>query len=99
MLAVAMSPRLVVSSLSVVLALVPLACGGGGGAASTTTRGGQGTQQDSVQSDIYFGALDVVPAPGGKGVLVRGVEKDSPAYNAGLQHGDVITAMEGSQVA
>jgi S1-C subfamily serine protease len=98
MLAVAMSRRLVVSSLLAVTALVPLACGGGGGAASTTTGSAEGAQRDQVQSDIYFGALDVVPAPGGKGVLVRGVEKDSPAYNSGLQHGDVITAMDGNQV-
>jgi putative serine protease PepD len=99
MLAKAMSRRLVVSSLSAVIALVPIACGGGSDAASTTTGSVEGAHQDSVQSDIYFGALDVAPAPGDKGgVLVRGVEKKSPAANSGLQPGDVIIAMDGSRV-
>jgi putative serine protease PepD len=96
MLAVVMSRRLVVWSLLAVIALVPTACGGGDDAASTTTGA---PQQGSVQSDIYFGALDVAPAPGGKGgVLVRGVERGSPAATAGLQGGDVITAMEGNRI-
>jgi S1-C subfamily serine protease len=82
-----------------VLALVPTTCGGGDDATSTTNGSVERPQQGPAQSDIYFGALDVAPAPGrGGGVLVRGVERGSPAATSGLQRGDVITAMDGNQV-
>jgi S1-C subfamily serine protease len=96
--ALVMLRRVVVSSLLTVIALVLVACGGGGDAASTTTGSVEGAQPGPIQSDIYFGALDVRPAPGGKGVLVRGVEKGSPAATSGLQHGDVITALDRNPV-
>jgi serine protease Do len=46
----------------------------------------------SGQLGSYFGA------PGGEGVLVREVEKGTPAEKAGLKAGDVITKMNGKLV-
>ena len=44
------------------------------------------------QLGTYFGA------PDGEGVLIREVEKDSPAEKAGLKAGDVITKVAGDRV-
>ena len=96
-------PSGLVSSALVLLALALAGCGGGDDSSSTTASTATGTaesQQSTVQSDIYFGALDVAPARDGEtGVLVRGVERGSPAATAGVQPGDVITGMGGKRVA
>jgi len=77
-------------------ALLLTSCGGGDGQAKSTTTNGTGAEAGAGPpvSDIYFGALDVRPATGATGLFVRGVERDSPAATAGIEHGDVIAAVD-----
>jgi len=53
-----------------------------------------GIDAESLEGDFghYFGA------PGGEGVLVRGVFANSPAAKAGLKVGDVITSLDGERI-
>src|SRR5215471_14826358 len=53
-----------------------------------------GIDAESLEGDFghYFGA------PGGEGVLVRGVFANSPASKAGLKVGDVITSLDGERI-
>ena len=53
-----------------------------------------GIDAENLRGDFgnYFGA------PGGEGVLVRGVFADSPAAKAGLKVGDVITSLNGERM-
>ncbi len=52
----------------------------------------QGAQHQ--QSRVYMGAMvEPNPAPGAKGATVRDVAPESPAAKAGLEKGDVITAI------
>jgi serine protease Do len=53
---------------------------------------GVSTTQLTKQLADYFGVRD------GRGVLVTGVEDDSPAAKAGLKAGDVITSIDGEKV-
>jgi serine protease Do len=39
-----------------------------------------------------------LPAPGRRGVLIQGVERNSPASRAGLRPGDVVTTLNGERV-
>jgi serine protease Do len=64
-----------------------------GARAGLAPRGRLGTSVESLSPELaeYFGVKS--------GVLVAGVEKDSPAAKAGLKAGDVITAVDGHTVA
>jgi S1-C subfamily serine protease len=75
-------------------------CGGGDEQANSTTTNGNaaGAGAGPPVSDIYFGALDVRPAKGTKGLFVRGYERGSPVATAGIQHGDVIAAVDGAPI-
>lgn len=59
---------------------------------SSRTRLGIDAEDVSGEFGNYFGA------PGGEGILVRGVFADSPAAKAGLKVGDVITSIDGERV-
>ncbi|HXZ16049.1 MAG TPA: Do family serine endopeptidase [Roseiarcus sp.] len=59
------------------------------------TRGWIGVQIQSVTQDI----ADSLGLKSAGGALVSGVEKNSPAEQAGLKSGDVITAVDGETVA
>ena len=58
------------------------------------TRGWLGVAVQDVTSDLAR-AMDLTPH---HGVLVSDVTRDSPAAKAGIQRGDVITAIEGTAV-
>ena len=49
--------------------------------------------------DTAFIGLTVQPSPDGAGVLVGDIVPNTPAEQAGLQKGDVITALDGTPVA
>jgi serine protease Do len=57
-----------------------------------TRRIGISTTTLTKQLADYFGVVD------GKGVLITSVEADSPAANAGLKAGDVITGVDGVKI-
>jgi S1-C subfamily serine protease len=46
-----------------------------------------------------FLGIELAPAEKGEGVLIRGVLAKSPAAQAGLQPGDVITEFQGGKVS
>ena len=52
--------------------------------------------------EVEYGFLGVQfqpsPRPGGPGVLLMGVEEGSPADRAGLQRGDLVTAVNGAPI-
>ena len=81
-------------------ALLFTSCGGGDEQAKSTTTNGTaaGAGAGPPVSDIYFGALDVRPATGATGLFVRGYERGSPVATAGIQHGDVIAAVDGARI-
>jgi S1-C subfamily serine protease len=81
-------------------ALLLTSCGSQDEQAKSTTSSGADNKASAglQQSDIYFGALDVSPAKGTKGLFVRGYERGSPVATAGIQHGDVIAAVDGTRV-
>jgi S1-C subfamily serine protease len=81
-------------------ALLFASCGGGNEQAKSTTTNGTaaGASAGPPVSDIYFGALDVRPAKGATGLFVRGYESGSPVATAGIQHGDVIAAVDGAPI-
>jgi S1-C subfamily serine protease len=81
-------------------ALVLTSCGGGDGQANSTTANGTDAETSAgpPPSDIYFGALDVRPAKGTTGLFVRAYERGSPVATAGIQHGDVIAAVDGARI-
>jgi S1-C subfamily serine protease len=82
-------------------ALLLTSCGGGDEQAKSTTTNGTSAEAGAAPpvSDIYFGALDVrPPTEGTTGLFVRGVERGSPAATAGIQHGDVIAAVDGAPI-
>lgn len=58
----------------------------------TSARQGLTVESLSPQLAEYFGA------PRGQGVLVRGVQKASPAANAGIRAGDVIVKVNGEVI-
>jgi Do/DeqQ family serine protease len=58
-------------------------------------RGKLGISVQSVNADL----ADSLNLPGAAGALVSGVEPGSPAEDAGLEQGDVITALNGEKVA
>lgn len=80
--------------------LLLTSCGGGDKQTNNTTTNGTGTGASAApaKSDIYFGALDVRPAKGTTGLFVRGYERGSPVATAGIQHGDVIAAVDGARI-
>ena len=59
----------------------------------STSRLGMSVEPLTPQLGDYFGA------PNGQGLLVRSVEKGSPADTAGIKAGDVITKFGGERVA
>jgi S1-C subfamily serine protease len=80
--------------------LLLTSCGGGNEQAKNTTTTGTDAEASAgpPESDIYFGALDVKPAKGTTGLFVRGYERGSPVATAGIQHGDVIAAVDGARI-
>jgi serine protease Do len=60
---------------------------------TSSTRLGIDAEQLTKQLGEYFGA------PGGEGVLVRSVERDSPAEKAGIKAGDVVLKVDGEKIA
>ena len=81
-------------------ALLLTSCGGEDGQTNSTTTNGTDAEASAgpPESDIYFGALDVKPAKGTTGLFVRGYERGSPVATAGIQHGDVIAAVDGARI-
>jgi serine protease Do len=81
-------------------ALLLSSCGGANEQAKSTTTNGASAEAGGGPpvSDIYFGALDVKPAKGATGLFVRGYESGSPVATAGIQHGDVIAAVDGTPI-
>jgi hypothetical protein len=60
---------------------------------TTSSRNGLQVENLTNQLGDFFGVKD------GKGVLVRSVEKNSPAEAAGIRAGDVIVKVEGETIA
>lgn len=60
---------------------------------TTSSRNGLQVENLSHQLGEFFGVKE------GKGVLVRSVEKNSPAEAAGIRAGDVIVKVEGESIA
>ena len=93
-------PRPTVCLWLMAAALLPSSCGGGDEQANSTTTDGAAGRSSAgpTVSDIYFGALDVRPAKGTRGLFVRGYERGSPVATAGIQHGDVIATVDGARI-
>ncbi len=60
----------------------------------TASRTRLGIDAENLDGEFgnYFGA------PGGEGILVRGIFPDTPAAKAGLKVGDVITSVDGERI-
>jgi len=63
---------------------------GGGGEPRPGRRSGPGREQPETGTRLKYG-LNVRPAADGKGLEITGVTVGSPAFESGLQAGDVIT--------
>ena len=81
------------------VAALALVCAGAAVAVSSALSGGSSTPPPAVsnQPEAWLG-IDVTSSPYG-GVMVTNVVPGSPAYWAGMEAGDVITQINGRQIA
>jgi PDZ domain len=68
-----------------------------GGNNNGNGNGNGGTNQTPTTSSAFLG-VEVAATSNGQGVAVQAVQSGSPAAQAGLQQGDVITAVDGTNV-
>ncbi|MBK8473638.1 MAG: PDZ domain-containing protein [Sphingobacteriales bacterium] len=65
----------------------------------TDATSGEAGMEHLPTNKAYLGVLCTPTTDGSEGVLVQNVVKDSPAEQAGLQKGDVITTIGGERIA